>query len=93
MSTSWFAAYAPADKPRYAVVMMVTQGGTGSRTSGPSVRAILEKLFGVQGTEVDPRRSVLYQGRPQGELPRVRPDGTPVIPRGADTGLPETRQP
>src|SRR3954447_5431542 len=29
-STSWFATYAPADKPEYAVVMMVSQGGTGS---------------------------------------------------------------
>lgn len=92
VSTSWFAAYAPADKPRYAVVMMVTQGGTGSRTSGPSVRAIFEKLFGVEGADVDPRRSVLYQGRPQDELPQVRPDGTPVIPRAAGTGLPEVRQ-
>ena len=26
----WFASYAPADKPRYAVVFMVTQGGTGA---------------------------------------------------------------
>jgi penicillin-binding protein 2 len=92
VSTSWFAAYAPADKPRYAVVMMVTQGGTGSKTSGPGVRAIFEALFGVQGSDVDPRRSVLYEGRPQVDLPRVRPDGTPLIPRGAGTGLPDARE-
>ena len=92
VSTSWFAAYAPADKPRYAIVMMVTQGGTGSQTSGPSVRGILEALFGVEGSDVNPRRSVLYQGRPQTELPAVRPDGTPVIPRGAGTGLPDARE-
>ncbi|MDP3972228.1 MAG: penicillin-binding protein 2, partial [Candidatus Nanopelagicales bacterium] len=38
-NTSWFASFAPADSPRYAVVFMVSQGGTGSETSGPSVRA------------------------------------------------------
>ncbi|MDP9417075.1 MAG: penicillin-binding protein 2, partial [Actinomycetota bacterium] len=48
-TTSWFASYAPADKPRYAVVMMVSQGGTGSGVSGPSVAAIYEELFGVRG--------------------------------------------
>ncbi|MFZ9416630.1 MAG: penicillin-binding transpeptidase domain-containing protein, partial [Alphaproteobacteria bacterium] len=46
---STFAAYAPANAPKYAVVMMVTEGGTGSKTSGPSVRAIVEALFGVRG--------------------------------------------
>lgn len=44
-STSWFGSFAPADDPRYVVVMMVTQGGTGSETSGPSVRAIYDHLF------------------------------------------------
>ena len=92
VSTSWFAAYAPADKPRYAVVMMVTRGGTGSKTSGPGVRAIFEALFGVRGSDIDPRRSVLFEGRPQDALPRVRSDGTPVIPQSAGTGLPEARQ-
>ncbi|GAB3423808.1 penicillin-binding protein 2 [Flindersiella endophytica] len=42
-TTSWFASY---DK-RYVVVMMVTQGGTGSGTSGPSVRRIWEALYGL----------------------------------------------
>ncbi|MFA7322881.1 MAG: penicillin-binding protein 2, partial [Candidatus Nanopelagicales bacterium] len=53
-STSWFASYAPANDPKYAVVMMVTEGGTGSKTSGPSVRRIYEALFGVSGRSVNP---------------------------------------
>jgi len=87
VATSWFASYAPADNPRYAVVMMVTQGGTGSRTSGPSVRGIYEALFGIDGTTVDPARSVLMGGAPLKALPRVRIDGTPVIPTGQRSGF------
>ena len=80
-STSWFASYAPANKPKYAVVMMVTQGGTGSGTSGPSVRKIYEALFGVSGSSVNPARSVLLGGAPQDTLPVIREDGTPVTPK------------
>ena len=87
VSTSWFASFAPANKPRYAVVMMVTQGGTGSKTSGPSVRKIYEELFGVNGTSVNPANSVLIGGAPLKKLPTVRPDGTPVAPRGKMSGL------
>ncbi len=87
VSTYWFASFAPANKPRYAVVMMVTQGGTGSKTSGPSVRKIYEELFGVTGTSVNPAQSVLIGGAPLKRLPSVRPDGTPVAPRGKMSGL------
>ena len=87
VSTSWFASYAPADKPRYAIVMMVTQGGTGSKTSGPSVRAIYESIFGVTGQDVNPSNSVFVGGAPRKELPIVRPDGTPVAPLGKDSGM------
>ena len=87
VSTSWFASYAPANKPRYAVVMMVTQGGTGSKTSGPSVRKIYESLFGINGTKVNPSRSVLINGAPSKSLPVVRPDGTPVTPKGKMSGV------
>jgi penicillin-binding protein 2 len=48
-STSWVASY---DK-NYVVVMMVSQGGTGSGTSGPFVRKIWESLYGVRGEQVD----------------------------------------
>jgi penicillin-binding protein 2 len=86
-STSWFASYAPANKPRYAVVMMVTQGGTGSGTSGPSVRKVYEELFGVKNGVVQPQKSVLVGGAPQTALPTVRPDGTPVVPGGKESGV------
>ena len=87
VSTSWFASYAPADKPRYAIVMMVTQGGTGSKTSGPSVRGIYEAIFGITGEVVNPADSVFIGGAPRKDLPVVRPDGTPVSPQGKDSGM------
>lgn len=87
VSTSWFASYAPANKPRYAIVMMVAQGGTGSKTSGPSVRKIYEALFGIEGTTVNPNKSVLIGGAPSKALPVIRPDGTPVTPKGKMSGV------
>ena len=47
--TSWFASYAPTKNPRYAVVMMVSQGGFGASTSGVGVRKIYEHIFGTNG--------------------------------------------
>ncbi len=79
-TTAWFASFAPADDPQYAVVMMVTRGGTGSLTAGPGVRTIYEALFGVVDGIVDPAKSVLIGGQPSRTLPVVRPDGTPVTP-------------
>ena len=90
-STSWYASYAPANDPKYAVVMMVTEGGTGSKTSGPSVRKIYEALFGVRGDTIDPRSSVLIGGEPLSALPEVGPDGIPVSPKGQQSGVADIR--
>lgn len=46
-STAWFASFAPADEPRYAVAVMVTNGGAGGETAAPATRSIYEALFGV----------------------------------------------
>src|SRR3954451_16446393 len=81
-STSWFATYAPANKPRYAIVMMVTQGGTGSGISGPSVRKIYEKLLGVSGTNVSLAKGLQPGGAPPKALPRIASDGS-VLPPAA----------
>jgi len=42
---AWFAAYAPADDPRYVVVVSVEEGGGGSQTAAPIARRILEAAF------------------------------------------------
>lgn len=79
-STSWFASYAPANNPQYAVVLMVAQGGTGSGTSAPSVRRIYEELFGIRGSTIDPATSILEGGAPTSKLPTIRTDGLPNYP-------------
>lgn len=80
---SWFATFAPANRPRYVVMMNVSQGGTGAGTSAPSVRKIYEALFGITGSEVNRANSVLLGGAPSSVLPTVREDGTVVPLPGA----------
>jgi penicillin-binding protein 2 len=41
---------APANNPKYVVVVMVEQGGHGSTTAAPIVRRIFEGLFGLDTT-------------------------------------------
>ena len=64
-TTSWFASF----DARYAVVLMVEQGGTGAGTSGPSVRGIYEAIYGLAGEP-----PLLPGGLP--------PDGLPAIDAG-----------
>jgi penicillin-binding protein 2 len=49
-STSWFSSFAPANDPRYAVIVMVEEGGYGSQTAAPIARHIYEHLFGLTVT-------------------------------------------
>jgi penicillin-binding protein 2 len=70
-TTSWFASF----DDRYAIVLMVEEGGTGASTSGPSVRAIYEAIYGLTGAP-----PLLPGGRPPEALPRIQPDGTVVSP-------------
>jgi penicillin-binding protein 2 len=44
---SWFAAMAPANNPKYVVVVMVEQGGHGGVTAAPVARRILQGLFNM----------------------------------------------
>jgi penicillin-binding protein 2 len=71
--TSWFASYGPTEKPRYAVVMMVSQGGFGASTSGIGVRKIYETLLGVQGSKVVSAKIIFPSGIPPVGLPKISP--------------------
>ena len=44
---AWFASFGPVGDPRYAVVVMVEQGGHGGESAAPVARAIYQKLFGL----------------------------------------------
>ena len=75
-STSWVASYTED----YVVVMMVSQGGTGSGTSGPAVRKIWETLYGIDGETVRPDRAAIPGTTPPTALPTFTKDGTILPP-------------
>ena len=75
-STSWVATY---DKD-YVVVMMVTQGGTGSGTSGPAIRKIWEHLYGIKGEAVRADRAAIPGTTPPTSLPTFAKDGSILPP-------------
>ncbi|MBC9821393.1 penicillin-binding protein 2 [Terrabacter sp. MAHUQ-38] len=46
-ATAWFAGYGPTTKPRYAVVVVVAQGGSGSKVAAPAVRQIFDAILAL----------------------------------------------
>ncbi len=78
-STSWVASYSKD----YVVVMMVSQGGTGSGTSGPAIRKIWEGLYGVQADQVVGARSLIPDVVAPDGLPTFQSDGS-ILPPASD---------
>lgn len=75
-STSWVASYSDD----YVVVMMVSQGGTGSGTTGESIRAIYEALYGVVRDKVVPGKAAIPGTTAPAGLPAFTDDGSIVPP-------------
>ncbi|MBI5801971.1 MAG: hypothetical protein HZA92_14765 [Verrucomicrobia bacterium] len=55
--TTWFASFAPVDRPKWAVVVMVESGASGGKTCAPVAKKIYEALQkrerdGVQRTSI-----------------------------------------
>jgi penicillin-binding protein 2 len=75
-STSWVASY----DENYVVIMMVSQAGTGSGTSGPAVRKIWETLYGIDGMTVDPSKAAIPGTTPPKGLPVFMKDGSILPP-------------
>ncbi|GAA4733177.1 penicillin-binding protein 2 [Nocardioides endophyticus] len=78
-STSWVATY----DENYVVVMMLTQAGTGSGTTGPAVRAVWESLYGIKGMDIDPGKAAIAGTTPPAGLPTFMRDGTILPPSAA----------
>lgn len=78
-STSWFASFAPVDKPQYAVVVMVSQGGTGAAAAGMGAREIYNTIYGVVGNKQIPEK-IVYPDGPPTKLPKISAN-TKVIER------------
>ncbi len=47
----WFAAYAPFDDPEIAVVVLMEQGRSGSASTAPVLKAVLDAYFGIDREE------------------------------------------
>ena len=45
---AWFLAFAPADRPRVALAVIVEHGGSGGAAAAPVARAILARFFSKQ---------------------------------------------
>ncbi|HET7873309.1 MAG TPA: penicillin-binding transpeptidase domain-containing protein, partial [Terriglobales bacterium] len=61
--TTWFASYAPYDKPRWAVVVMVEDGISGGATCSPVGGKVFKALM---------EREQRLQSRP-GSLAQIHP--------------------
>jgi len=71
-STSWFASYGPTKNPRYVVVVMVSQGGTGAAAAGIGARQIYNTIFGTEGSKQIPEK-IVYPSGPPNKLPKISP--------------------
>jgi penicillin-binding protein 2 len=47
----WFIAFAPAERPRIALAVLVEHGGSGGEAAAPVARRILAHFFGVERPE------------------------------------------
>lgn len=76
-STGWVASYTDD----YVVVMMISQGGTGSGSTGDSIRKIWETLYGVEGDRVVPGKAAIPGTVLPRSLPSFEEDGSILPPR------------
>lgn len=99
--TSWFASFGPVADPRYVVVVMVEQAGTGGTVAAPASREIWDGIYGLErkvaavanGELPTKLPTILSDGRIRGPDGRViePPAATPAAPTttpGAPTALP-----
>ena len=45
---TWFLSFAPYESPRYAVVVMVENGGSGGHTCAPVARKVYQTLLQLE---------------------------------------------
>ncbi len=56
--TSLFAAYAPADAPRYVISVVLEESGLGASAAAPVARRVLEAIAVKEGISTDPPAAV-----------------------------------
>ena len=75
---AWVASYTDD----YVVVMMISQGGTGSGSTGDGIRKIWETLYGIEPgqLDIDPDRAAIPGTTPPKGLPTFSKDGSIMPP-------------
>lgn len=73
LDTSWLASWGPAKSPKFVVVSMIEQAGTGATGAAPVSRKIWEKLLGAHG------KPIIAGAVPQTSLPHVSAQATPTV--------------
>jgi penicillin-binding protein 2 len=76
---AWFAAFAPADKPEIAVVVLNEHGGHGGAQAAPAAMEVIKEYFRIKAEEEAAR----------GVPPRAPEDAPP--PAGDPVGTPKER--
>ncbi len=56
---SWYASWAPADNPRFVVVVLIEHGGFGAQAAAPAAREIYQAIFHGPRSGKRARRSAL----------------------------------
>lgn len=75
-TTGWVASYTED----YVVVMMISQGGTGSGSTGDAIRKIWETLYGIEGEKVLPQKAAIPGVVAPKTLPTFLEDGSILPP-------------
>ena len=60
---AWFACFAPYDKPKYTVAVMVQGGKGGGAVAAPIAHRIMERIFAMEGGRFDPQLAWLEPAR------------------------------
>ena len=76
-ATSVFASYAPANDPKYVVVVMVPKSGEGADVSAPAARQIWDSIYGLEG-----HKAVFPAGQMPRKLPGISASGAITAPPG-----------
>jgi penicillin-binding protein 2 len=76
-ATSVFASFAPANNPKYVVVVMVPKSGEGADVSAPCARQIYDSIYGLEGHKAD-----FPGGQAPAKLPTMDTSGIMTAPPG-----------
>jgi penicillin-binding protein 2 len=79
---AWFVAFAPADQPEIAIVVLNEHGGHGGTASAPAAFKILEKYFSLKAEEAAVRNALPPPPEQPPPPPPPAKDGDDKAPAG-----------